>query len=34
MLNSRNILIMQSGGCTPVLNRSLYGIVSEALVSS
>ena len=26
-----NILIMQSGGCTPVLNRSLYGIVSEAL---
>lgn len=31
MLNSRNILIMQSGGCTPVLNRSLYGIVREAL---
>ena len=27
----QNILIMQSGGCTPVLNRSLYGIVSEAL---
>ena len=31
MLNSRNILIMQSGGCTPVLNRSLYGIMREAL---
>ena len=27
----KNILIMQSGGCTPVLNRSLYGIVQEAL---
>ena len=27
----QNILIMQSGGCTPVLNRSLYGIISEAL---
>ena len=27
----QNILIMQSGGCTPVLNRSLYGIVNEAL---
>ena len=27
----QNILIMQSGGCTPVLNRSLFGIVSEAL---
>ena len=27
----QNILIMQSGGCTPVLNRSLYGIVREAL---
>ena len=31
MLNSQNILIMQSGGCTPVLNRSLYGIMQEAL---
>ena len=28
---NRNILIMQSGGCTPVLNRSLYGIVQEAI---
>ena len=27
----QNILIMQSGGCTPVLNRSLYGIMREAL---
>ena len=27
----RNILIMQSGGCTPVLNRSLYGIAREAM---
>ena len=27
----QNILIMQSGGCTPVLNRSLYGIAQEAL---
>jgi len=27
----QNILIMQSGGCTPVLNRSLYGIMQEAL---
>ncbi len=26
----QNILIMQSGGCTPVLNRSLFGIVREA----
>ncbi|MYC05946.1 MAG: diphosphate--fructose-6-phosphate 1-phosphotransferase [Chloroflexi bacterium] len=34
MLNSQNILIMQSGGCTPVLNRSLYGIVREALSHS
>ena len=25
-----NVLILQSGGCTPVLNRSLYGIVAEA----
>ena len=30
----QNILIMQSGGCTPVLNRSLYRIVSEALAQS
>ncbi len=28
----QNILIMQSGGCTPVLNRSLFGIVREALI--
>ena len=27
----QNILIMQSGGCTPVLNRSLHGIVQEAM---
>ena len=27
----QNILIMQSGGCTPVLNRSLYGLAQEAL---
>lgn len=27
----QNILVMQSGGCTPVLNRSLFGIVQEAL---
>jgi 6-phosphofructokinase 1 len=25
-----NILVMQSGGCTPVLNRSLFGVASEA----
>jgi 6-phosphofructokinase 1 len=25
-----NVLVMQSGGCTPVLNSSLYGIMSEA----
>ncbi len=27
---NRNILIMQSGGCTPVINRSLFGLVQEA----
>lgn len=27
----QNILVMQSGGCTPVLNRSLYGIARESL---
>ena len=27
----QNILIMQSGGCTPVLNRSLYGLAQEAM---
>ena len=26
----KNVLVMQSGGCTPVLNRSLFGLVSEA----
>src|SRR5918999_337865 len=26
-----NVLVMQSGGCTPVLNRSLAGVVREAL---
>jgi ATP-dependent phosphofructokinase / diphosphate-dependent phosphofructokinase len=25
-----NVLVMQSGGCTPVLNRSLAGVVREA----
>jgi ATP-dependent phosphofructokinase / diphosphate-dependent phosphofructokinase len=25
-----NVLVMQSGGCTPVLNRSLVGVVLEA----
>lgn len=25
-----NILVMQSGGCTPVLNRSLFGVFHEA----
>jgi 6-phosphofructokinase len=28
---NQNILIMQSGGGTPVLNRSLFGLVQEAL---
>ena len=27
---NENILVMQSGGCTPVLNRSLMGVVQEA----
>ena len=30
-MEKQNILIMQSGGCTPVLNRSLYGIVRESM---
>jgi 6-phosphofructokinase len=32
MISSRNTnaLVMQSGGCTPVLNRSLLGVVAEA----
>ena len=30
MANAGNILVMQSGGSTPVLNRSLYGVVREA----
>ena len=29
-MKNQNILIMQSGGCTPVLNRSLFGLVREA----
>ena len=29
MANRSNALVMQSGGCTHVLNRSLYGIASE-----
>ena len=28
---NQNVLIMQSGGCTPVLNSSLFGLVQEAL---
>lgn len=28
--NRNNVLVMQSGGCTPVINRSLHGLVSEA----
>lgn len=31
---SNNILVMQSGGCTPVINRSLYGVVQEAFSSN
>ena len=30
MATAGNILVMQSGGSTPVLNRSLYGVVREA----
>ena len=30
---SSNLLVMQSGGCTPVINRSLYGVVQEAFAS-
>ena len=26
----RNLVVMQSGGCTPVMNRSLFGVVDEA----
>jgi 6-phosphofructokinase 1 len=28
--DSGNLLVMQSGGCTPVLNRSLVGVVRQA----
>lgn len=28
-----NALVMQSGGCTPVLNRSLYGVAMEAFAN-
>ena len=28
--SARNLLVMQSGGPTPVINRSLYGVISEA----
>ncbi len=28
-----NVLVMQSGGPTPVINRSLYGVVQEAFAS-
>ncbi|PZC45674.1 MAG: 6-phosphofructokinase 1 [Chloroflexi bacterium] len=27
---TNNILVLQSGGCTPVLNRSLFGVAQEA----
>lgn len=30
MSQKGNVLVMQSGGCTPVLNRSLAGVVREA----
>ena len=29
----KNVLVMQSGGPTPVINRSLYGVVQEAFES-
>ena len=29
-LRKDNVLVMQSGGCTPVLNRSLAGLICEA----
>ena len=29
-MSKPNVLVMQSGGSTPVLNRSLYGVVQEA----
>lgn len=32
MASKSNVLVMQSGGCTAVLNRSLYGLVSEIQV--
>lgn len=28
--SKENVLVMQSGGCTPVINRSLFGVVQEA----
>lgn len=31
--NPQNALVMQSGGCTPVLNQSLSGVVSTAAAS-
>ncbi len=31
--SGNNILVMQSGGCTPVINRNLYGVVQEAFAS-
>ncbi|MDA0770378.1 MAG: diphosphate--fructose-6-phosphate 1-phosphotransferase [Chloroflexi bacterium] len=33
-VTGNNALIMQSGGCTPVINRSLYGVVQEAFSSN
>jgi len=32
-MSGLNLLVMQSGGCTPVINRSLYGIASAAYES-
>ena len=29
-----NVLVLQSGGPTPVLNRSLYGVIAEASADS
>ena len=33
MQKSGNALVMQSGGPTPVINRSLYGVVQEGMVT-
>ena len=33
-LGKGNALVMQSGGCTPVINRSLAGVVRQSLARS